>query len=66
MEEESKTKKEFFSLIKRLTNLWYNHEAPSKITLCHAEPINFDHAHPDFKNLKELQNQLRPLLTKFL
>jgi hypothetical protein len=66
MKEESEAKKEFSSLVKRLTNLWYNHEAPSKITLCYAEPINFDHANPDFKNLEKLQNQLRPLLMKFL
>jgi hypothetical protein len=66
MKEESEAKKEFRSLVKRLTDLWYNHEAPSGITLCHADPINFDHAHPDFKNLKKLQDQLRPLLTRFL
>jgi hypothetical protein len=59
-------KKLFNSLLKRLNDLWYDHEVQSAITLCYADPSQFDHGHPDFKNLEKLQEQLRPLLIKFM
>lgn len=62
MEKESEEEKSFNSLIKRLNDLWYSHEIQSPTILCCADSLQFDHAHPDFKNLKKLQNQLKIFL----
>lgn len=66
MKDETEDQKLFESLIKRLNDLWFDHKDQSPMTLCYADSSQFDHAHPDFKNLRDLQNQLRPLLIKFM
>jgi hypothetical protein len=64
---ESTSKEELFEkLVERLNNLHVDYESQSPLTLCYANSLQFDHGHPDFKNLEKLQEQLRPFLTKFL
>lgn len=64
--ENDQEQKLFESLVKKLNTLHYSHKKQHPLTLCHANSLQFDHGHPDFKNLEKLQEQLRPLLVKFL